>query len=396
MLPKTDNLFQFQAQRIQENKLAIDLLALKPNGVTSSTSKLLSDLSPTLSSHTNTISVINAAAHAQSQLGKLGLKKILPLLERRPNDIGLVLTIVQLYILTKNPGSATTVLESLLKRLGNASDENQDILHSPGLIATLVSLYSAQNRASQVKSSLARTASYWRHKSKPPLSLLQAAGLTLLSSSSAEHASLATDIFSTLHALDPSSSVITAGYVAAKTSPQSSNPQLPTKEIDSLPPIARLISTIDVPALEAAGVPSPPPPPPLPSSTSLVSRKRAAAAAASDQGPNSPKKRIRQSRLPKDHDPAQIPDPERWLPVRDRASYRPKGKRGRAKAAALTQGGGAVSGAAEKAGGGGAGAGGGGGGSGGGVRAGKVVGGEGVIRPPAGGAGKGKKKKGKK
>lgn len=32
-------------------------------------------------------------------------------------------------------------------------------------------------------------------------------------------------------------------------------------------------------------------------------------------------------------------DEERWLPVRDRSSYRPKGKKGKKKVADLTQGG---------------------------------------------------------
>lgn len=318
--------------------------------------------------------MINAAAHAQSQLGKLGLKKILPLLEKRPNDIGLVLTIIQLYMLTQNPGSATTVLESLLKRLSESSfGANQDILHSPGLTATLVSLYSAQNRASQIKSSLAKAASYWRHKSKPPIPLLQAAALSLLSSSSAEHNSVATEIFSTLHTIDPSSRFATAGYIAATTAhPSPDSPPFP-KETDTLTPVARLIATIDVSALEEAGVPHLP----VPASTELKSRKRDL-----EDRPKPAKKRVRKSRLPKDYDPSKTPDPERWLPVRDRASYRPKGRKGRAKAAALTQGG-----PGEK------GADGGGGG--------KAAGGEGVVKAPssvvvAGAGGKGPQKKQKK
>ena len=32
-------------------------------------------------------------------------------------------------------------------------------------------------------------------------------------------------------------------------------------------------------------------------------------------------------------------DPERWLPLRDRSSYRPKGKKGKKKATDNTQGG---------------------------------------------------------
>lgn len=325
-----------------------------------------------MSAHTNTLSVINAAAHAQSQLGKLGLKKIVPLLEKRPNDIGLVLTIIQLYMLTQNPGSATTVLESLLKRLSEPSfSANQDILHSPGLTATLVSLYSAQNRASQIKSALAKAASYWRHKSKPPIPLLQAAALSLLSSSSAEHNSLATQTFSTLHNTDPSSRFAIAGYVAATTAnPSPDSPPFP-KETETLTPVARLIATIDVSALEAAGVPQLP----VPASTELTSRKRAL-----EERPKPAKKRVRKSRLPKDYDPAKEPDPERWLPVRDRASYRPKGRKGRAKAAALTQGGVGEKGA---------------------DAGGKAAGSEGVIKAAnpvvvAGAGGKGPQKKQKK
>jgi signal recognition particle subunit SRP72 len=35
----------------------------------------------------------------------------------------------------------------------------------------------------------------------------------------------------------------------------------------------------------------------------------------------------------------QQPDPERWLPLRDRSSFRPKGKKGKKKASEATQGG---------------------------------------------------------
>ena len=278
-------------------------------------------------------------------------------------------------MLTQNPGSATTILESLLKRLSEPSfSANQDILHSPGLTATLVSLYRTQNRASQIKCSLAKAASYWRHKSKPPIPLLQAAALSLLSSSSAEHQSLAAQTFSTLHTADPSSRFATAGYVAATTAHRSpDSPSFP-KETDSLTPVARLIATIDVSALEAAGVPHLP----VPASTAPKSRKRAL-----EERPKPAKKRVRKSRLPKDYDPAKTPDPERWLPVRDRASYRPKGRKGRAKAAALTQGGLGEKGSDASAGGG------------------KAAGSEGVVKAAnpvlvGGAGGKGPQKKQKK
>lgn len=368
-LPKTDKLFGFQADRMRQNSLALDLLTLKPTGVFTSTSKLLSEKSPTTSNHTNSIAVINAAARAQNELGKLGLKKILPLFDQRPTDVGLALTIIQLYILTNNHGSATSVIESLLKHLEESSQTtDQDVRFAPGLVAVAVSLYTLQGRKSQIKTELAKAASYWRHKSKPHPTLLQAAGLALLDSSKPEDIATAREIFSTLHSQDPTSKLATAGFVAAHALDSSSSEL--SAEADTLPPIARLTAGIDASALEAAGVPQVAP---AASATldASIRRKRAL-----DEKPKPAKKRIRKSKLPKDYDPSKAPDPERWLPVRDRSSYRPKGRKGKQKAAALTQGG-----MSEKGDGGGKGAG----------------GGEGVIKAGYGGpGGKGKKGKGKK
>ena len=311
---------------MQQNGLALDLLALKSNGVIRTTDSILSNNTPTLSPHINNISVLNAAAHAQSQLAKLGLYQIVPLLEKRPKDVGLVMTIIQLYVLTNNYGSAITVLEAFLKRLSESqTPSDQDIFYAPGLVALQVSLYTSQGRTSQTKTTLAKAASYWRHKSKPPTSLLQAAGLSLLNSSNPEHQSVARDIFSTLHTQEPSSKSATAGYVASHAL---TAPEKVASEVDTLTPVARLIAGIDVAALEEAGVPS------LPSaSTKANSRKR-----PPDEKPKPAKKRVRKSKLPKDYDPSKTPDPERWLPLKDRSTYRPKGRKGRQKAAEKTQG----------------------------------------------------------
>ena len=347
---------------MQQNSLSLDLLASKSSGVIKSTGNILSKSMPTLSPHINNISVLNAAAHAQSQLAKLGLKQILPLLEKRPKDIGLVMTIIQLYVLTNNHGSAMTVLESLLKRLSESqTPSDQDILYAPGLVALQVSLYTSQGRKSQIKTVLAKAASYWRHKSKPPTALLHAAGLSLLDSPDPEHQSIARDIFSTLHNQDPNSKSATAGYVASHAL---TAPDTVSSEADTLTPVPRLIAGIDAAALEDAGVPSPPS-----ASTAAASRKRAL-----DDKPKPAMKRVRRSRLPKDHDPAKTPDAERWVPLKDRSTYRPKGKKGRQKAAEKTQGGVSGEKGAEP----------------------KAGGGEGVIKAadkkPGGGQAKGKKK----
>jgi signal recognition particle subunit SRP72 len=43
--------------------------------------------------------------------------------------------------------------------------------------------------------------------------------------------------------------------------------------------------------------------------------------------------------MPKDFEEGKKMDPERWLPLRDRSTYRPKGKKGKKKAMEMTQGG---------------------------------------------------------
>lgn len=336
ILPKSDGFFQFQTDLLQVNSITLDLMVLKYSDVIKHTFRICSSsTSPTTSAHVNKISVLNATAHAQNQLGKLGLKQILPLVEKRPHDIGLVLTIIQLYMLTNNPGSAITVLESLLKRLADsASPADQDVIFAPGLVSTLVSLYTSEGRKSQIVTTLAKAASYWRHKSKPPIPLLEAAGLALLKSQVLEHHQLALDIFSSLRSLNPTSRLATAGYVAAHTLTSSDTSDDLPPETNTLTPVPRLVAGIDAVAVEAEGAPSRTTTDAAASAALVASRKRAL-----NEPPKPAKKRVRKSRLPKTHDPEKPPDPERWLPLRDRSSYKPKGKKGRQKASALTQGG---------------------------------------------------------
>ncbi|KAI4205570.1 MAG: hypothetical protein LQ350_000349 [Teloschistes chrysophthalmus] len=328
-IPNTDKLFTIQSDRIKENQLILDLLVSKFGGVIKSTSRTLAEKpSPTTTSHINNISVLNAAAHAQMRLGSFGIKHMLPLLVKRPLDVGLALVVVQLYILTNNHGSAVTVMESLLKHLeASTSSDVQDVRFAPGLVAAAVSLYNLQGRKTQITAEYAKAASYWRHKSKAPRSLLQAAGVALLESNKPEDQELAREIFATLHEQEPASKPAAAGYVAAHAF--SSTPV--ANEAKALTPLSYFIAGIDVTALEAAGVPQA-------KSTAdaalAASRKRAL-----DEKPKPAKKRVRKSRMPKDYDPSKPADSERWLPLRERSSYRPKGKKGKQRAAGLTQGG---------------------------------------------------------
>ncbi|PGH29414.1 signal recognition particle subunit SRP72 [[Emmonsia] crescens] len=337
-----DKLFSFQNRTLTGNSYVVDLLVRKFDGIARSTEKALSQHpAPTTSPDINTLSVYNIAAHVRDGSGKACLKEVLPLLEKRPKDIGLVLTLIQLYVSAGNVNSAISVLEAFLKRLDQSiSESDKDIRFNPGLIGILVSLYKIQGRKAHIKTELAKAASHWQSRSDKSPSLLRAAGSSLLTSGDPSDLTLAGQIFTELHNADPSDQFAAAGYIASYAT---TSPDKVKTTVDKLSPVQDLISDIDVSSLEAAGIPATTTTTAsklstTSSTTGASSRKRAAADDA-DKQQGTAKKRIRKSRLPKDYDASKKPDLERWLPLRDRSSYRPKGKKGKQRAAERTQGG---------------------------------------------------------
>ena len=317
--------FQYQSSVLRRNAYATGLQALKYRGTAESTAEILKkETTPNTDAFYNSLSVVNAAAHAKGQTGKDALKHILPVLERRPNDLGLLLTVTQLYVSVGNPAAAISLLESFSKR-----QEGTEARFAPGLVATKVSLYLSQGRKSSARSELAEAATHYHSKAKQGQTerpsgfthLYKAAGKASLETDDPDSLKLAKQIFEELHTADTNDRYAAAGLLAA--SPETASQQ----DLASLTPISRLIGNIDVDALENAGIAQ------APSSAAPASRKRP----AEDTKPTKAKK-PRKSRLPKDFDPNKKPDPERWLPLRDRSTYRPKGKKAKARQALFSQG----------------------------------------------------------
>ncbi|KAL2064084.1 hypothetical protein VTL71DRAFT_4578 [Oculimacula yallundae] len=329
-LSPTESLFKHQTNILERNRYAIDLQSQKFSGVAYSTASIISkSSSPTISPYIASLAVLNAAGHAESQTGKASLRAILPILEKRPNDVGLILVIIQLYIHTNNPGPAIALLESFFKRLeATTTPADQDVRFAPGLVALAVSLYRLSGRKAPIKNELGKAASYWRRKSKPSIPLLRAAGTALLESSSAEDLSAAGEIFSSLREKDANDRIAIAGCVASYATTDLAKV---TPDLDKLTPVSRLISGIDAAALEEAGIPSLP--------TPATASKKRSAETEKDKSVPAKKKKLSKARTPKDFEEGKKLDPERWLPLRDRSSYRPKGKKGKKKAMDLTQGG---------------------------------------------------------
>ncbi|CAD0089712.1 unnamed protein product [Aureobasidium vineae] len=330
-----DKPFAYQSAAIQRNNYTLDLLAHKYDGIIRSTTNLAQ--TPTLDSATISLSAFGAAAHAHNQAGKEALKSVLPVLERRPNDIGLLLVCMQLYIHASNPAAAISLLENFFTRLSSSSDASaQDVRFAPGLIGVLVSLYTSRGQHSHARSELAKAAKYWRQHSNPPISsralghLYKSAGAALLESSVPADQQLASELFTFLHEKDTSDRYASAGLVAALAR---ANPSaIDDEKLSALTSVDRLVSGIDVSALENAGVAK---------STPTIATTSTKRSAPSDSVPaTKPKaKKLKKSKTPKDFDPTKKMDPERWLPIKDRSSYRPKGKKGKARQAMFMQGG---------------------------------------------------------
>ncbi|GFN13306.1 signal recognition particle core component [Aspergillus tubingensis] len=330
----SDKLFEYQDNLATGNSYSADLLVQKYDGIIRSTSKALAQSGyPSTEPRANLLSVYNAAAHARGETGTKALKRILSALDRRPKDLGLALTAVQLYVGAGNTTSAITTLERTLQLLDESiSEQDKAVRFNPGLLSILVSLYKLEGRKVQIRTELAKAATYWQSQSaEPPASLLRAAGASLLHSSDRSDLAKAGDLFKSLYQKDSTDQFAVAGYVASQATIDYSKVE---SQVDSLPSVADLISGVNVASLENAGI--------SPSSGANAAAAAAMAGArkrsAKDKEDRATK-RVRKDRLPKDYDPSKTPDPERWLPLRDRSSYRPKGRKGKQRAAERTQGG---------------------------------------------------------
>lgn len=243
-----------------------------------------------------------------------------------------MLTAVQLYVSTGNTTAAIVTLEKTLHLLEESiSEQDKEVRFNPGLLGILVSLCKLEGRKVQIRTELSKAAAYWRSQADAPSSLLRAAAASLLYSSDRSDLVTASDLFSDLYQKNSSDRFASAGFVASQATLDYNKV---SAHVDRLPAVPDLISGIDVSALEAAGVSPSSATAAAAAATIASARKRSA---ADKQGRVT--KRVRKSRLPKDYDPSKTADPERWLPLRDRSSYRPRGRKGKQRAADRTQGG---------------------------------------------------------
>lgn len=327
-------MLSYQQNKLDYNARIIDLLVGKCDGLLRSTSKALAQSNlPSTLPHVNRLSALNLAAHTNlSENQETVLNKAQFLLSQRPKDVYLVLVIVQLHATAGRLEAAADSLRRFFARLDESiSESDTNVRYNPGLLGIYTSICSALGRDELARTELSKATSHWLQQEDSPetRSLLLASGSAYLRSLNSSETIEAQSIFNKLCELDPSDAIFKAGFVSAHSRESESEYK---SDLDALTPVEKLVAGVNVDNLEKTGVPL------LEASQKAISapHKRSAEEGTEDQ---QKKKRIRKSRLPKDFDPNRQPDPERWLPLQDRSSYRPKGKKAKQRASERTQGG---------------------------------------------------------
>eukprot|EP00250_Pteridium_aquilinum_P018954 c24238_g7_i1 orf=49-2124(-) len=233
-------------------------------------------------------------------------------LEKHPNDLEmLLLARAQVAALAGHHIVAAQSLEQIL-----------DLQHKPGVVATLVALKEKGGDALGAEATLDAAVQWWEEhmgEDKSTLEVIaQEAAAFKLKQKKSEAASV---LFQKL--LKSSSDVVRAealtGLVCSTAQTDILKAEAYERQLPPLPGVA----DIDVSTLEEMSRSTVAPP--------TVGGKRPwmAGDVPSDGKSRHKKRRKRRPRYPKGVDPANPgppPDPERWLPLRERSTYRPKRK----------------------------------------------------------------------
>lgn len=238
------------------------------------------------------------------------------------------LTVAQLFLLQGNIGKACEVLQSL-----NSSQ------YKPGIVSTLVALYTGMEDGESAIGVLDKAVEWYKEhgglQSELNILLRENTAFKLKTGQS----QAATSMLEDLRRSNPGDIKTLAQLISAYSKFDPKRAQELSRE---LPSVAQLSVDVDVDVLENT---------PLTLSTRQLRKAgkgdaEKMGAVASPEEMKKKRKRKRKPQLPKNFDASIAPDPERWLPMRERTYF--KGKRRRDKKGGVGKGTqGATSGAAE-------------------------------------------------
>lgn len=240
----------------------------------------------------------------------------------KKDNVALAFTIAQFHANAAEYSLASSAIIDYIKQVEEKSPEQA---YAPGVISALSSLSNLSGkRSAQFLQILENAVAYWsKHmsvKNEDAVHHLLSDAAISLSETGKE--SLVKSKLEKLYGKSPENITIVSGLLGL------GNAKITEKyasEQKVLLSVSEIVKGIDVEALSAAGL-------------EPLMKKRKAAETESKQD-NLVKRKHKKSKPSKSYDPERQADPERWLPLRDRSTYKPPKAKGKKKVLASTQGG---------------------------------------------------------
>ncbi|KAI8816789.1 uncharacterized protein EV422DRAFT_269307 [Fimicolochytrium jonesii] len=293
---------QHKLNKSQRNVIALNnaLLSLfmKKNRDARHRAKAVLEKSP---NDENAHLLLAAITFQESKTPAKALEELKGYAKTLPDALGIHLAIAQLLIGQNDVSGALSALSPVVER---SSSEHK---YRPAVVSLLVWLYGQANEADKAVQVLQAASKFWQSESNTkhdPASLKQRANLKLRAQQPVE----AAKDFEAIVKEDPSDLEAVAGLITAYSEFE---PSLAEQYQTYLPANARSKPTDqDIEALEAL----------------TLSKAKKRSREGDTDGLRKIVKRKRKPILPKNFDPNVKPDPERWIPKRDRAAFARKGK----------------------------------------------------------------------
>ncbi|KAI9279018.1 hypothetical protein BC943DRAFT_284326 [Umbelopsis sp. AD052] len=250
--------------------------------------------------------LILAAVSAHQNKNSKALSDLESFAKEQPQSLAIRFAIIQLQLIDSKRNAALETLESYL----NEVKSQPEVYYQPALIALLVWLYEQTGQSERAMQTLDDASAQWKKgtsstSTKPPSSILKQTAAFKLKAGRFQDA--VTD-YEQLVKADPMDAQAIAGLITAYAEV---NPALAEKYGNSLPAFES--GELDLVTLEHV----------VPGVKRRYVKKDGKDGHVAKKSKN---KKKRKALLPKQYDAQATPDPERWLPKRERSSYRAKGK----------------------------------------------------------------------
>lgn len=251
------------------------------------------------------------------------MKALNKLYSVKKTNVALAFLIAQIYANNDSYSLAAIAISDYIK---NTKEKNPEQAFAPGVIAALSSLYTLAGRESCAIPFIEEAVTYWSKNASEvmdnnQLQILFADSSYLLATSPA--LKLVSDTLENLYKQDPSNIVVISGLLGLGD-PEIS--QKYSKHENQLISIQEATRGIDAKLIASSGL-------------EPLLKKRAISSLEQGKVSKGPAKKKKMGKLPKNYDESKTPDPERWIPLKDRSTYKPPKAKGKKKVLASTQGG---------------------------------------------------------